>query len=267
MSTSCTLCGSARENVFEATVLNQHRVEYYFCRSCGLLQTETPYWLEEAYNSAIADADTGLVLRNKAIARRLSAILYFLFDSDGTYTDAAGGYGMLTRLMRDIGFDFYWQDEYCENLLARGFESESVDWPMTAVTAFEVLEHVPDPLRYVEGILDRYGTRTLIFSTELFQGDPPDPEAWWYYTLSTGQHISFYQHETLRYLGEQLSLYLYSNRGIHVLTDRRINSRLFNFLTGKGSWPGSAWARFRMNSLTFSDHESILGMNSGDSQK
>ncbi|MDM9385348.1 hypothetical protein QUB80_32355 [Chlorogloeopsis sp. ULAP01] len=37
---------------------------YYFCEESGLLKTEKPYWLDEAYQEAIADTDTGLVRRN-----------------------------------------------------------------------------------------------------------------------------------------------------------------------------------------------------------
>ena len=67
----------------------------------------------------IADADTGLVSRNLGIARRLAGLLYFGFDPKARYLDFAGGYGLLTRLMRDRGFNFYWHDLYCENVFAR----------------------------------------------------------------------------------------------------------------------------------------------------
>ena len=257
MTRPCTLCGSERRRVFTATVLGKHDVDYFHCEHCGLLQTQEPYWLDEAYGEAIADADTGLVQRNLATARRLSAVLYFCFERDGTYLDSAGGYGLLTRLMRDIGFDFYWHDEFCANRFARGFEGARIDGPATAVTAFEVLEHVPNPLQFVGDVLRDNESRTLIFSTELFAGPPPDPDAWWYYAREAGQHISFYQRRTLQFLADRLSLTLYSNRSFHILTDRRINATLFDFLTAEGSWLGYAWARTRMASLTLSDSRSV----------
>ncbi len=40
------------------------------------------------------------------------------------FLDYAGGYGVFTRLMRDIGFDFYWHDPYTQNLFANGFEKD-----------------------------------------------------------------------------------------------------------------------------------------------
>ena len=165
---------------------------YYYCGVCRFLQTEEPYWLDEAYSSAIAAADTGLVERNVAISKRLSTILFFLFERREGILHVAGGYGMLTRLMRDIGFDFYWSDKYCENLLVRGFEDWAGASPYTAVTAFEVLEHVPDPLRFVTESTGRSSTRTMVFSSTLFEGAPPRPGTWWYYAFETGQHVSFF---------------------------------------------------------------------------
>lgn len=254
MISCCPLCKSGRQHAFNAKLLKKHAVEYYYCNTCGLLQTQEPYWLAEAYTETIGDADTGLVARNQSIARKLAALLYCCLDRQGHYLDSAGGYGMLTRLMRDIGFDFYWHDEYCRNLFARGFEADKLDGNVSAVTAFEVLEHVMDPLDFISNCLQGNATSTIILSTELFRGAPPAPADWWYYTPDTGQHVSFYQQRTLEFLAGKLSLRLYTHRNIHILTDRRISSGLFRLMTGPASWLGYAWARTRMPSRTFADH-------------
>jgi len=131
-------------------VLSKYDCGFYFCDDCGVLQAENPHWLEEAYASPIASADTGVLWRNLYLAQLTSVVLYFLFDRRGRFLDAAGGYGIFTRLMRDIGFDFYWTDKYSPNLTARGFEAEAGPGaPYTAVTAFEVMEHLPDPVAFV----------------------------------------------------------------------------------------------------------------------
>jgi len=36
-----------------------------------------------------------------------------------------------------------------------------------------------------------------IFTTELFEGTPPAPSHWWYYSFETGQHIAFFQRRAL----------------------------------------------------------------------
>lgn len=257
--TACPVCPGNLRDVFRATLLSRHDVQYRHCDGCGLLQTEAPYWLEEAYSSAIADADTGLVARNLRLAPRLAALLYFWLEPDALYLDVAGGYGLLTRLMRDSGFDYRWTDPYCENVLARGFEGNAGAGPYAALTAFEVLEHVHDPVEFVSDALARYGADTLICSTVLYVDDVP-PRDWWYYAFPTGQHITFYRHRTLATIAERLGLHFASVHGIHIFTKRRPGSAaLTRLLTGRLA-PVLAWyVRARLGSRTGSDHERMLG--------
>ena len=74
----CPVCNSQRNFSFEETILNKYRVSYYSCATCGLLQTEEPYWLDESYNDAIAVTDTGLVQRNISLASKLASALHFV---------------------------------------------------------------------------------------------------------------------------------------------------------------------------------------------
>lgn len=244
---------------FRSLVLNRHDVAYYHCAQCGLLQTEEPYWLDEAYSDAIAVADTGLVARNVSLASRLAALLYLRFEPTGAYLDVAGGYGMLTRLMRDYGFDYYWDDKYCQNLLARGFESDNSPKPIVALTAFEVLEHIHDPLTFIRGLLDQHDCRTFIFSTELYEGDEPPAKDWWYYVFDTGQHISFYQRRTLERIASQLDLNFYSFRGLHVMTERVIKRGLvLQLMLGRLAALITPFIQRRLGSRTLADHRELF---------
>ena len=136
---ACPICANKRNELFQARLLHKYDVRYFLCKSCGLLQTEPAYWLDEAYSSAIADTDTGIVSRNQEIANKLASLLYFCFDPKAQYLESAGGYGLLTRMMRDWGFDFRWHDPYCENVFARGFEWDPTRGSASggAVTAFQ----------------------------------------------------------------------------------------------------------------------------------
>ncbi len=266
----CPICSAEMHHAFSAVVLRRHAVDYEVCHSCGYLRAHEPFWLEEAYSSAIATADTGIVLRNFAIAGKVAAILYWALKERGAgrYMDAAGGYGLLTRLMRDFGFDFYWRDKYCLNLVAPGFEYNEHVGDCVAVTAMEVLEHVSDPIAFVQETLASAKAQTLIFSTELYEGDPPQPDSWWYYAFETGQHISFYQRRTLMEIGKQLGLHFYSAGGIHILSKTVVNEILLRVLTSKiSSILSPWWIRKIVGSKTIPDHEKILAESASASSE
>ena len=112
---------------------------------CGFIQTETPYWLEEAYSSAIAAQDVGILQRNLTNCRLTSAILNLLFPKMSSAVDFGAGHGVFVRMVRDKGFNFFWSDLHATNDYARGFESQERS-TVVCSTSFEVLEHFTDPV-------------------------------------------------------------------------------------------------------------------------
>ena len=256
----CPICSSISRESFAATVLQKYEAAFYCCPTCGFLWVQEPHWQEEAYSSAIASTDTGLVSRNIAIAAKLAAMLYFLMDERGSgrYVDVAGGYGMLTRLMRDYGFDFYWADKYCQNLMARGFEYIPEMGKCTAVTAIEVLEHVEDPVGFVDDALKYGQADTLIFTTELYEGNPPLPDQWWYYSMETGQHVSFFQRRTLDTLAGRLGLHLTTNGWLHIVSRKKFNEQLFKICSGRLSNLTTRWVRKQLAGKMIRDHKALV---------
>lgn len=229
---TCKVCEGKNQPLFRARVLQKYEVEYFWCERCGYVCTESPFWLPEAYSDAIARTDTGILARNLKIANILALFIPTYFAPEAAFVDMAGGYGILTRLMRDRGFEFYWSDEYCENLVARGFEVESGPDRFAAVTAFEVLEHVEDPLGFVSDALAKSNAQAFIFSTELYTaGVPPSPAQWPYYSLDTGQHISFYSKRTLEYMAGVLGCHFDSNGIVHMFSRRSISRWRFRIFT------------------------------------
>ena len=253
----CPISGQAALLAFSADILGRHSVRYYYCEASGLLRTEPPYWLADAYTNAIASTDTGLVQRNLGNASALEALIERLDLADGRILDVAGGYGLLARLLRDRGFDAYSTDTYCENLFAMHHEPQT-NFQADLLVAFEVLEHIEDGLAFLADLFDRYGCRTLVFSTTTFEGVVPPPE-WWYYAFETGQHISFYQPRTLQMLANRLGVrYLRLRSGLHLFTDQPLPPR-FDWAERSGvlaRW--LAWRiRYRRRNLglTLRDHE------------
>ena len=52
------------EALFSTVLLQKHPTQYFQCLNCGYVQTEEPYWMEEAYKASINDSDTGMMMRS-----------------------------------------------------------------------------------------------------------------------------------------------------------------------------------------------------------
>lgn len=226
------ITGELMEKVFTEVLLGKYDVPYYYSGTSGLLKTQSPYWLNEAYADAISDKDVGLVRRNIRNANILELIINRLSIHEAKFLDVAGGYGLLTRLMKDKGFDCYSTDKYCKNLFAKEFEPTD-NFSADVLFAFEVLEHLDDPLSFLSDMFEMYGAKTVIFSTLTFNTNIP-PKDWWYYAFDTGQHITFYQPRTLALLAEKLGCHYYMlDDEYHMLTDKRLSYLSSLVLTNK----------------------------------
>jgi hypothetical protein len=249
---NCSICGHNATLHFERQVLGQHAARYFYCGHCGCIFAEEPYWLKEAYESALNVFDTGVAWRNLHLSNVLSTILYLHCDIDAKYLDYAAGYGLFVRLMRDIGFDYYWQDVYAPNLFARGFEHEE-GTRYAAISVFELFEHLTDPMTNVARLAEM--TDTLVVSTELWADQPPAADDWWYYGFEHAQHVMFYSRKTLEYIAFAFDYRLLSdNRFIHVLTRRPdAGGTVQRFVTtGKVSKAGlTERSQSRKNSLRY----------------
>ncbi|MBT8338405.1 MAG: class I SAM-dependent methyltransferase [Desulfatitalea sp.] len=256
----CVICEGKMLFAFRTTVLFKYMVSYFHCAKCGLIQTETPYWLNEAYDEAISILDTGIVARNVSISKTLGFLLLYLFGKRGRYLDSAGGYGVLTRLMRDYGFDYYWQDPYCSNLFARGFEASPLKQQYNAVTAFEVLEHLEHPLEFIREKLSLAQSDIFIFTTILYQKKVPEPNGWWYYAHESGQHISFYSRKTLSVIAERLAMSVFSYGNMHILSKYRLNKTVLSIIMNPVFKAFDFCFPIFLKPRTITDHEALKNM-------
>jgi hypothetical protein len=208
-------------------VLKKYEISYFECGTCGFVQTEEPYWLEEAYSDSIGQSDIGLLSRNLINVELGTTIIALFFSRQAKFLDYGGGYGLFVRLMRDKGFDFYLYEPNCENMFAKTFDIQlPAHIRFELLTAFEVFEHLKDPLAEIEQMLKL--SPNIFFSTTLLPKPSPRPSQWWYYGLEGGQHISLYTRASLNYLAERLGMNVYSDgRGYHLLTSKKVSPLIY----------------------------------------
>jgi hypothetical protein len=254
----CNACGADSAAFGTARVLKSHDVTYFQCTSCRFVQTEEPYWLAQAYTTALVAADVGAVERNFELAAITQTVIQHFFRAEATFLDYGAGYGLFVRLMRDRGFDFRWHDRYAENLLSRGFEAAPNENAFELVTAFEVLEHLVDPLVEIEAMLSR-SSGSLLCSTQLLPPTNPRPGEWWYYAPSAGQHVSLYSMESLRRIAARLGSTVVSNgASLHLFTRRGVSQTTFRVVTRRVMSVVLNRLRKR-ESLVASDFERVTG--------
>jgi hypothetical protein len=127
---NCKICKSESIFQFKTLVLRKYYVEYFKCKSCQFIQTESPYWLAEAYNEAITDLDLGYVTRNISIGEIISTLIRLFLNRNANFIDYGGGYDLLVRILRDDGFHFYRQDLHCKNIFAINFDVTDLKKPI-----------------------------------------------------------------------------------------------------------------------------------------
>jgi len=218
----CSICGSLMQYNFSRRIMNKYDVSYFYCPHCDHIQTEKPYWLEESYQSPLSDSDTGQIWRNERNCTFACAALQRFFPPSAKVLEYAGGYGLLTRMLRDAGAECFWYDKYAENTFARHFEDDGKQ-KYDLVLAFEALEHFENPMLELENIFN--SGNSLLFSEVLLT--EPCPAQWWYLCTEHGQHVNFYSRKTFQYIAEHFHKNLYFHEDIGLMTSCEINEDEF----------------------------------------
>jgi len=221
----CLICGSEARLCFKKKVLFKYDVSYFRCPACGFLFTEKPYWLAEAYQEDLKGIrDIGMVERNLRAADLTARLITKHLDARKKFVDFGAGTGLFVRLMRDRGFDYYFDDPLSRNIFARCFEAKTLglgQGEYELLTAFEVFEHSPDPVGDV--LLMLAFSDSILFSTELQPADANALEDWFYLLPEAGQHVAFHTPDSLRALAGQFDLKVFSNaESLHFFTKRPV---------------------------------------------
>lgn len=251
----CLICDSEARMCFQKTVLFKHAVNYFRCPACGFLFTEKPYWLAEAYQEDLKGIrDIGMVERNLHMSDLTVRLINRHLDPRKKFVDFGAGTGLFVRLMRDRGFDYYFDDPFSRNIFARCFEASKLalgPGEYELLTAFEVFEHSPDPVGDVGRMLAF--SDSILFSTELQPADANSLEDWFYLLPDAGQHVAFHTPDSLRALARQFGMKVFSNASsLHFLTKRpaKLAAKDLDLWHRDPATKAMSWLTRKMSALT-----------------
>jgi len=196
---NCPICSSKSEIYGKGVVLNKYEISYFRCSRCGFINTEKPYWLDEAYGRVVSDNQKFRAQQNVPIV--ISYIKEQL-DPKGFYLDygcARNAY--FVEIMRKYCFKFVGYDKY-EKVLDQYKGKLSRQFEM--ITSWEVFEHLPNPKEVVSEMLQY--TNVIMIGTQRVQLNNPPKLNWNYFSRPSGRHISFYTMESFGILGKEFGL-------------------------------------------------------------
>jgi hypothetical protein len=175
------------------------RVAYFECTNCKSLQTEKPYWLQEAYSDSRRPFDVFAATRSQRWQQKLFCFRRLVgIPSDAPWLDWGAGDGLLVRLLRDVGINAYHYEPHGSNVYAVGFEAD-LAVKYAVITATEVWEHMADPAIEIDKIFalspDFHIATTLIYTGQ--------DETWQYLYAQTGRHVFFYSTRAVEFVARK----------------------------------------------------------------
>jgi hypothetical protein len=213
-NSNCRLCGGETALTFRKVLLQKHEVSFLKCQRCLSLQTEAPYWLDEAYADDRPLSDCGMVARTIELCAKTDLILSILrVGHDAVGVDIGGSLGLFSRMMRDRGYNFHRSDKYSRNFYVPFHDAtENGIARASVVTSFEVMEHLSNPQEELHSMF-ALSPDVVLATTMPYTDQASD---WWYYAPDIGQHVFFYSPKALQAIAACYGMQLISAAGIHL---------------------------------------------------
>jgi len=181
-------------------------VYYFLCDNCDFcFAPEICAWSLNEFETKIYNNDYVMVDPDYVDSRprQNAANLVNRFADQKTairHLDYGGGDGMLSRLLREQGFDSVSYDPFVDKQIT----TEELG-KFNLITAFEVFEHVPSVNELTKQLVSLLSDEGIIlFSTMLSDGHIKRHErlSWWYAAPRNG-HISLYSNQSLTVIAQQ----------------------------------------------------------------
>lgn len=233
----CPICEDTTLAVFDYVDFNKYctitpeaitpsgfKICYKICPVCNYLVAvdlcnwEKKQFEDHIYNKDYIVFDPDYVEKRPHQNHKLLSTLIKSEISSIRHLDYGGGNGLLSSLMKRSGWD---SESYEPFSTASKFPHRKFN----VITAFEVLEHVPNPNVLMQNIIRLMEDSAIfIFSTLLSDGNIKlnEPLNWWYAAPRNG-HISLFSKRSLEILSNKYYLdYTCLNNSLHVFSRKSI---------------------------------------------
>ncbi len=196
-------------------------IAYYLCRHCGYsFAPEFMRWSEAQFKERIYNEDYQLVDPDYESVRPSdnAALIKKTFGAakdEIKHLDYGGGSGLLSQLLADDGWSSTTYDPFVDD----HFPFVKTNQKFDLITAFEVMEHVPQPRQLLERLVSLCKPNGLVFfSTLIFDSGALERFSldWWYVAPRNG-HVSIFSDKSLKVLFAQYGMNVaHVDQNLHV---------------------------------------------------
>jgi len=211
----CPICHSQVRLFSDFLIQGKSEGRYLSCISCQFIYADNPVWLEGSFTDALNSLDIGSLDRCIIVADFVEVLLKSFGEDKPKVLDWGGGYGLLTRLLRDRGVDCAHYDPYVEPLFAKNIDINVGD-QFDLVIMSEVMLHMTDPLDTLSELLKI--SKRIMFTAVIAPLDVT-PE-WWYFMPDTGQHVTIFSEASIFELGVALEASVLSDKSFFHLVSK-----------------------------------------------
>ena len=220
MTHTCQICASSTEKIASipfdvaqdgqnspSLALKETPIDYFQCPSCGhvfapWLIAQSKEWLSQhiynadypKYDADYLDAESGRVKNQQ------NALVYgYHFARKSIrHLDYGSGDGRLSSKLNAVGFRSESYDPFSSPCLPSG--------KFNLITAFEVIEHVPDPHGFIEA-LSGFMDDPCLIRIGTIPNDGEDIGSWWYANPRVG-HLNMFSIRSMMTLAHKHRLSL-----------------------------------------------------------
>jgi hypothetical protein len=201
---NCPICNTSSNGLFHVLVQGKKKVELNSCPHCEFAFYPEQNWINHSFSDELNSLDVGATDRTIIAADYLSVVLKSLKFANGRFLDYGGGYGLLSRIMRDRGFNFENYDPFTKQIFPTSGHASSnpLEQKYDAITLIEVALHFEDPVKEFKKLLELsdYVLFTAVLTDKKLDSD------WWYLSPETGQHVALFSSKTLEEIANKLGV-------------------------------------------------------------